>query len=85
MPSGKSRSRAERRTRQELETSHDATVREVWRVTVLLWSALIAALLPLALRDVPESLPEFVAHLGRGNEKVRERRADAFKRHLREA
>lgn len=51
----------------------------------MLWSALIAALLPLGLRQVPGALPEYIAHLGRGKEKVRERKADAFLRHLSEA
>ncbi len=82
MPSGKLPSRAERRTRERLGAMHAASVREVWRVSVLLWGALIAALLPMALRQVPGALPGFLEHLGRGKEKVRERKADAFVRHL---
>lgn len=82
MPSGKSRSRAERRARKQLEATGGDAVREVWRVSVIIWSALIAALLPVSLRDVPRALPRFLAHLGRSNEKVRERKADAFLRRM---
>ena len=82
MPSGKSHSRAERRTRKRLEATGGDAVREVWRVSVIVWSALVAALLPVSLRNVPEALPDFLAHLKRSNEKVRERKADAFLRHM---
>lgn len=48
------------------------------------WQALKAALLPIALRDVPRLMARFLEHLQRGNVRCRERRAAAFTRHLQE-
>jgi len=48
------------------------------------WQLLKAALLPISLRDVPRRLAKFLEHLGRGNERCRERRAALFTRHLQE-
>ena len=49
-----------------------------WRVMKLVWSALLAALLPLRLRDLPLVLDRYLQHLGRANERTRQRRIDAF-------
>jgi hypothetical protein len=46
------------------------------------WHTLCAALLPIALRDVPRALECFLEHLGRRNEGFRERRAAIFYRNL---
>jgi hypothetical protein len=46
------------------------------------WRTLCAALLPIALRDVPRALERFLEHLGRRNEGFRERRAAIFYRNL---
>jgi len=46
------------------------------------WRTLCAALLPIALRDVPRALERFLEHLSRRREGFRERRAAIFYRHL---
>jgi hypothetical protein len=46
------------------------------------WRTLCAALLPIALRDVPRALLRFLQHLGRRREGFRERRAAIFYRNL---
>ena len=56
---------------------------EPWRVMVFVWQAITAALLPIALRDVPTLLGPFLAHLARDGTRCRERRAARFVRHLR--
>ena len=103
MPSGKSHSRAERRTRKRLEaTGGDAP--DFWtaeekaafaeltpraKEVVLRKEAERTAAVNEKMREaaqarqaVPEALPDFLAHLKRSNEKVRERKADAFLRHM---
>lgn len=51
---------------------------------VFVWQAVTAALLPIALRDVPTLLGTFLAHLARdGGNRCRERRAARFARRLR--
>jgi len=62
----------------------DKVVAEPWRVMTFVWQALKAALLPIALRDVPRLMARFLEHLQRGNVRCRERRAAAFTRHLQE-
>ena len=55
--------------------SPDATAaREPWRVMVFVWQAVTAALLPIALRDVPRLLGPFLAHLARDRSRCREPR-----------
>ena len=61
---------------------HIATA-EPWRVMVFVWQAITAALLPIALRDVPARLAPFLAHLARDGTRCRERRAARFARRLR--
>lgn len=51
---------------------------------VFVWQAVTAALLPIALRDVPRLLGQFRAHLARDGTCCRERRAARFARRLRE-
>jgi hypothetical protein len=46
-------------------------VDEMWRVTVLVYQSLRAALNPIALRDVPRAAAAFLEHLSRGNEQTR--------------
>lgn len=48
----------------------------------LVWRGICAALLPLALRDMPSALGRFLEHLARDGQKCRERRAAAFYRKL---
>lgn len=50
---------------------------------MLTWHALIAALLPIALRDIPTRLHVFLDHLARAGYKSRPRSVDLFSRHLR--
>jgi hypothetical protein len=50
---------------------------------VFVWHAITAALLPIALRDVPTRLGPFLAHLARDGTRCREGRAARFVRHLR--
>jgi hypothetical protein len=57
-------------------------IEEPWRVLVLAWQSLCAALLPLRLDEIPHALERFLAHLGRCHDGARERRAAAFKRTL---
>jgi hypothetical protein len=56
---------------------------EPWRVMVFVWQAVTAALLPIALRDVPARLGPFLMHLARDGIHCRERRAARFARRLR--
>ncbi len=55
---------------------------EPWRVMTMVWGSLCAALLPIALRDVPTALHRFLEHLARPNETRRLRRAAVFLRKL---
>jgi hypothetical protein len=50
---------------------------------VFVWQTLMAALLPISLRDVPLGLERFLEHLHRSNGSG-ERRAAIFERHLQE-
>ena len=50
----------------------------------LVWQAIKAALLPIALRDLPSLLERFLEHLHRRSDGPRERRAALFTRHLEE-
>lgn len=50
---------------------------------VFIWQAVTAALLPIALRDVPTRLRPFLAHLARDGNRCREPRAARFARGLR--
>jgi hypothetical protein len=46
------------------------------------WHSLIAALVPIALRDIPLALERFLHHLARSGRKARERSVDRFRRQL---
>jgi hypothetical protein len=46
------------------------------------WHSLIAALVPVALRDIPLALERFLQHLARSGRRKRERSADRFRRQL---
>lgn len=46
------------------------------------WHSLIAALIPIALRDIPLALERFLQHLARSGRRLRERAADRFRRQL---
>ena len=46
------------------------------------WRGICAALLPIALRDIPSALSRFLEHLARDGQKCRERHAAAFYRKL---
>ena len=46
------------------------------------WHSLIAALVPIALRDIPLALERFLQHLARSGAKARERGADRFRHQL---
>jgi hypothetical protein len=50
----------------------------MWRVTVLVYEVLRAALLPIALPDLPDALPTFLEHIGRRNEKTRPKQTELF-------
>lgn len=50
----------------------------------LTWRALCAALLPIALRDIPRALDRFLQHLCRYAEGNRQRRAARFYQNLQE-
>ena len=46
------------------------------------WQMLMAALLPVSLRDVPHLLALFLEHLARSATRCRDRQAEAFRRQL---
>ena len=48
----------------------------------LVWRGLCAALLPIALREIPNALGRFLEHLARDHQRCRERRAATFYRGL---
>jgi hypothetical protein len=45
-----------------------------------IWHSLIAALIPIALREVPLAIERFLLHLARAGRKARERAVDRFRR-----
>jgi hypothetical protein len=49
----------------------------------LVYEALHAALLPLALPDLPDALPVFLEHLGRPNERTRPKQTELFLKEVR--
>lgn len=71
------------RARRKLRELGPEVARQSWRVTKLLWQTMLAALLPLRLRDIPGLLERFLEHLGRTNDnRNRERSVDRFRRLL---
>jgi hypothetical protein len=55
----------------------------MWRVMVLVYQAIHAALLPLALPDIPQFLDVFVDHIGRRNERKRPKQTELFLKEVR--
>jgi hypothetical protein len=45
---------------------------------VLVYEAIHAALLPIALYDLPDALPVFLEHIGRRNEQTRPKQTELF-------
>jgi hypothetical protein len=51
---------------------------EIWRVSVLVWQVLCAALIPVNIRTFRASLPRYLDHLHRTPDRSRPRAAAAF-------
>lgn len=61
----------------------DATaVDEPWRVMTFMWQAVCAALFPVELANIKQSLERFLTYLARWSNRKRERRAIIFLRNL---
>ena len=69
VPSGGSR---------EAPPPHRRVVVEMWRVMVLVYQAIHAALLPLRRLTCPTSLDVFLEHIGHRNEKTRPKQTELF-------
>jgi hypothetical protein len=54
----------------------------MWRVMVLVYQAIHAALLPLRLHDLPNVIDVFVEHIGHRNEKKRPKQTELFRAQL---
>ena len=67
---------------RKLKALQPKAIAEPWRVMTLVWRGICAALLPIALRDIPSALDRFLQHLARDKQKCRERRAAVFYRNL---
>jgi hypothetical protein len=65
-------------TRRTLRRLVPRIVTEVWRVTVLLYRALHAALFPIPPQDLPAVLDTFLEHIRRRNEKRRPKQIARF-------
>jgi hypothetical protein len=50
---------------------------------VLIYEALHAALLPVALADLPDALPVFLEHLRRPNQRTRPKQTELFLKEVR--
>jgi hypothetical protein len=61
-----------------LEALSPEITKQIWRVTVLTWKALCAALFPVALRDIPAAVARYIEHLGRTRETKRPRSKEKF-------
>jgi len=57
--------------RETLRCLTHEIVDEMWRVTVLVYQSLRAALNPIALRDVPRAVAAYLEHISRRNEQKR--------------
>jgi hypothetical protein len=55
----------------------------MWRVAVLVYQALHAALFPIAPPDLPHALPAFLEHIGRRNEHTRPKQIELFLKKVR--
>jgi hypothetical protein len=56
---------------------------EMWRAMALVYQAIHAALLPLALPDIPHVLEVFVDPIGRRNERKRPKQTELFLKEVR--
>jgi len=74
--------RQQRRLQRQLGRVHEQRVAEPWRVMTWVWRTICAALIPIALREVPRALERFLLHLARQRTGYRERRVAAFYRSL---
>jgi len=57
-------------------------VNEPWRVMTFMWQAVCAALFPVELANIQQSLERFLAYLARWSNRKRQRRAIVFLRNL---
>jgi hypothetical protein len=55
----------------------------MWRVMVLVYQTIRAALLPLSPRDLPRVLNAYLQHLARSNQKSRPKQIELFLQKLR--
>ena len=62
--------------REKLRRITPQVVVQMWRVMVLVYEAIHAALLPLALPDLPGVIDVFLEHIGRRNEKKRPKQTE---------
>jgi hypothetical protein len=69
--------------RDKLRRLVPRVVTEMWRVMVLVYQAIHAALLPIALPDLPDLLDVFLEHIGRRNEKKRPKQTELFLKEVR--
>lgn len=61
-----------------------ALAREIWRITAIGWKLFCAALLPLALRELPTALDRLLAYFGRYRKRRRQRAVETWKARLKE-
>jgi len=65
--------------RRERAIRRDDKVRdEAWRVMVLVWQAVCAALIPIRLHQIPDALEGYLEHLNRSNKHSREKQIPVF-------
>ena len=64
--------------RDKLRRMTRQVVVEMWRVMVLVYQAIHAALLPISLPELPNVLDVFLEHIGRRNEKKRPKQTELF-------
>ncbi len=69
-------------TREKLRQLTGRVVHEMWRVMVLVYEAIHAALLPVTLSDLPNLLRAFVEHVARRNERRRPKQTETFRARL---
>ncbi len=71
--------------RAALTRSRDRIVAEPWRLMTIVWQSVAAALIPIAVRQLPAALLAFLEHLQRQTRTKRPRRTALFQAHLRGA
>ena len=65
-------------TREKLRRVSGRIVVEMWRVMVVVYQLIHAALVPMRLRDLPRFIDVFLEHVGRRNEKKRPKQTERF-------